>query len=140
MRLQRLVYNDVRATYGLMAQHTVRAIAVVAASYKADKEGVHSFREDAAVCLDTPRLYRIVHNRASITTLDGRLKVALGIGGHQWHMLKDAVKLVEADLIRSGYRVRGLDRDTGAYQLSRRGTRPSAVGRTVGRSISCAAS
>jgi len=100
VRLQRLVYNDVRTRFGLMAQHTIRAIAVVAASYKADRESVHSFREDAAVCLDTPRLYRVKHNRANITTLDGRIKVGLGIGGHQRQMLKDAVKLAEADLIR----------------------------------------
>ncbi len=100
VRLQRLTYEAVRRDYGLMAQHAIRAIAVVAASYKADRKGVHSFREDAAVCLDTPRLYRVEHNRASITTLDGRLKIELGIGGHQRQMLKDAVKLAEADLIR----------------------------------------
>lgn len=100
VRLQRLCYGRIRADYGLMAQHTVRAIAVVAASYKAEKDDVHTFRVDAAVCLDTPRLYRVEHNRASITTLDGRLKVRLGIGGHQRRMLADAVKLAEADLIR----------------------------------------
>ena len=100
VRLQRLTYATVRATYGLMAQHTIRAIAVVAASYKTDQEARHAFRADAAVVLDTPRLYRIKHNRASITALDGRLKVQLGIGGHQRQMLKDAVKLAEADLIR----------------------------------------
>jgi len=99
VRLQRLIYAEVRARFGLMAQHTIRAIAVVADSYKATREGVHTFRDDAAVCLDTPRLYRIVHNRASITTLDGRFKIQLGIGGHQRRMLKDAMKLAEADLV-----------------------------------------
>ncbi len=100
VRLQRLCYGDVRTWFGLMAQHTVRAIAVVAASYQTDKERRHEFRADAAVVLDTPRLYRVKHNRASITTLDGRIKVELGIGGHQRQMLKDAVKLAEADMIR----------------------------------------
>jgi len=100
VRLQRLCYGDVRTWFGLMAQHTVRAIAVVAASYQTDKERRHEFRADAAVVLDTPRLYRIKHNRASITTLNGRIKAELGIGGHQRQMLKDAVKLAEADLIR----------------------------------------
>ena len=99
VRLQRLTYGAVRADYGLMAQHVIRAIAVVADSYKADKTRRHAFRPTAAVVLDTPRLYRIVHNRASITTLDGRVKVQLGIGGHQRHMLAEATTLAEADLV-----------------------------------------
>ncbi len=99
VRLQRLCYGAVRADYGLMAQHTVRAIAVVADSYKADKVRRHTFCLMAAVVLDTPRLYRIAHNRASITTLDRRLKIQLGIGGHQRQMLAEAVKLAEADLM-----------------------------------------
>jgi putative transposase len=100
VRLQRLMYQDVRERFGLLAQHVIRAIAVVADSYKADKTHQHTFRDDAAVVLDTPRLYRIVHNRASLATLDGRQKVRLGIGGHQRQQLATAVKLAEADLIR----------------------------------------
>jgi IS605 OrfB family transposase len=99
VRLQRLVYQDVRARFGLLAQHVIRAIAVVADSYKADKSRMHTW-SDAAVVLDTPRLYRIDHNRASIATLDGRLRVQLGIGGHQRHQLASTVKLAEADLAR----------------------------------------
>jgi len=100
VRLQRLVYGDVRATFGLMAQHTIRAIAVVADAYTLDHDTKRAFRADAAVVLDTPRLYRVKHNRANITTLDGRIKVELGIGGHQRRQLADAMKLAEADLIR----------------------------------------
>jgi putative transposase len=100
VRLQRLVYEDVRTRYGLLAQHTIRAIGVVADSYKADKTHQHTFRPDAAVVLDTPRLYRIAQGRASIATLDGRLHVRLGIGGHQRQMLKEATRLAEADLVR----------------------------------------
>jgi len=100
VRLQRLCYADVRVEFGLMAQHTIRAIAVVADAYKADHDSKRTFRTDAAVVLDTPRLYRVKRNRARITTLDGRLHIELGIGGHQRQMLKDAVKLAEADLIR----------------------------------------
>ncbi len=100
VRLQRLVYGDVRAEFGLMAQHTIRAIAVVADAYTLDHNTKRTFRADAAVVLDTPRLYRVKHNRANITTLDGRLSIELGIGGHQRRQLADAVKLAEADLIR----------------------------------------
>ncbi len=100
VRLHRLAYYDVRAIYGLLAQHAVRAIGVVADSYTADKATRHTFKPAAAVVLDTPRLYRIEHNRASITTRDGRLKVELNIGGFQRQQLANAVKLAEADLVR----------------------------------------
>jgi predicted transposase len=100
VRLQWLVYQDVRARFGLLAQHVIRAIAVVTDSYKADESRQHTFRQDAAVVLDTPRLSRIAHNRASLATLDGRLQVQLGIGGHQRHQLATASKLAEADLVR----------------------------------------
>jgi predicted transposase len=100
VRLQRLVYQDIRTRFGLRAQHVIRAIAVVADSYKADKSRQHTFRPDAAVVLDTPRLYHIAHNRASIATLHGRQKVPLGIGGHQRQRLREATMLAEADLVR----------------------------------------
>jgi putative transposase len=100
VRLHRLAYYDVRATYGLLAQHAVRAIGVVADSYRADKTIRHTFKPTAAVVLDTPRLYRIEHNRAGIATLDGRIKVEMNIGGIQRRQLADAVKLAEADLVR----------------------------------------
>jgi putative transposase len=99
-RLQRLVYGDVRTRFGLLAQHTIRAIKVVADSYKADKTHRHEFRATAAVVLDTPRLYRLRSSLASIATLDGRLWVPLAIGGKQREQLARAVKLAEADLIR----------------------------------------
>ncbi len=99
VRLQRLVYYDTRARFGLMAQHTIRAIAVVCDSYKAGKERMHRFKPTSAVVLDTPRLYSVSHNRASIATLDGRQRIRLGIGGHQRFQLATAIKLAEADLI-----------------------------------------
>jgi IS605 OrfB family transposase len=98
--LQPLVYTVVREQFGLLAQHTIRAIAVVTASYKADKSHQHAFRADAAVVLDTPRLYRLRATLASITTLDARIDVPLAIGGRQREQLAAASKLAEADLIR----------------------------------------
>lgn len=99
VRLQRLVYGEVRAEFGLLSQHTIRAIAVVADSYKMDKTRRHTFKPTAAVVLDTPRLYRVAYNRASIATLDGRLSIELGIGGHQRMQLATATRLAEADLL-----------------------------------------
>lgn len=99
VRLHHLVYHEVRARYGLMAQHAVRVIGVVAASYKADRTGQHTFREDGAVVLDTPRLYRLEGNHVDVTTLDGRISVKLNSGGIQRDALKRALRLGEADLI-----------------------------------------
>jgi putative transposase len=100
LTLQKLVYRDLRERFGLLAQHTVRAIAVVAHSYRAERAHQHTFRPDAAVVLDTPRLYRVEHNRAAISTLEGRLPVELNMGGVQRRQLADAAKLGEADLVR----------------------------------------
>jgi len=49
--------------------------------------------------LDTPRLYSVSQNRASIAILDGRQSIRLGIGGHQRRQLATATRLAEADLI-----------------------------------------
>jgi IS605 OrfB family transposase len=100
VRLQRLVYRAVRDQFGLLAQHTIRAIAVVCDSYKAERTHLHTWRAGAAVVLDTPRLYSVKENRASTATLAGRQSIQLRIGGHQRHQLRLATKLAEADLIR----------------------------------------
>lgn len=97
--LHHLVYRDVRSRFGLPAQYAVRAIGGVVNSYKVDKGRQHVFRRNGAVALDTPRLYRVAHNRASITTLSGRVSIQLGIGGHQRLQIANAVKLAEADLV-----------------------------------------
>lgn len=99
VRLHHLVYDDVRARYSLMAQHAVRVIGVVAASYRAERNVQHTFRRDGAVVLDTPRLYRLEGNHAALTTLEGRVRVKLNIGGIQRDALKRAVRLGEAALI-----------------------------------------
>ncbi len=99
VRLHALTYYDLRAEYGLMAQHAIRAIGVVVDAYKADRATKRSFRPEGAVVLDTPRLYRLEGNHVDITTLDGRLTVKLNIGGIQRAQLGAATKLLEADLV-----------------------------------------
>jgi putative transposase len=100
LSLQKLVYHDLRERFGLLAQHAVQAVAVVAHSYRAERTQRHTFRPDAAVVLDTPRLYRVEHNRAGISTLAGRTQVGLNIGGVQRRQLAAAAKLGEADLVQ----------------------------------------
>jgi IS605 OrfB family transposase len=52
------------------------------------------------VVLDTPRLYAVGANQASIATLDGRYAIPLRIGGYQGQQLTEAIRLAEADLLR----------------------------------------
>ena len=99
VRLQQAVYREVRATYGLMAQHTCQAVSIVAQTYRADKGAKRVFKPTMAVSLDTPRLYRLAGNHVAVTTLDGRLTVKLNIGGIQRAWLKQATALKEADLV-----------------------------------------
>jgi IS605 OrfB family transposase len=77
----------------------VRALAGVAASYKASKSHQHTFRSDAAVVLDTPRLYRLRATLASIATPDGRIEVPLAMCGRRLEQLAAATKIAEADHI-----------------------------------------
>jgi IS605 OrfB family transposase len=98
--LQKIAYYRVREETGLLAQLTVRAIKVVCDSYRADKTCRHAFRDDAAMVLDTPRLYRVRATLAEVSTLAGRLKIKTAIGGYQRRQLAEAEKLAEADLIR----------------------------------------
>ena len=42
--LQHLAYQDARVLFGLKAQHAIRAIAVVADSYRAERSRQHAFR------------------------------------------------------------------------------------------------
>ncbi len=99
VRLQQATYGEVRATYGLMAQHACQAVSVVAQAYRQDKDTKRVFKPTMAVPLDTPRLYRLAGNHVAITTLDGRLAVKLNIGGIQRAWLKGATALKEADLV-----------------------------------------
>ena len=98
--MQELVYRDLRERFGLLAQQAIRVIAVVADSYRVERDHPHTFRPDAAVVLDSPRLYRVAHSRAGISTLAGRIQVALDSGGVQRRQLAHATKLGEADLVR----------------------------------------
>src|SRR5207302_1498023 len=98
--LQDLVYRDLRERCGLLAQLAVRAVAVVADGYRVERSHQHTFRPDGAVVLDTPRLYRVERDRAGISTLAGRTKIVLNIGGVQRQQLAAADKPLEADLVR----------------------------------------
>jgi IS605 OrfB family transposase len=77
VKLQRIVYEEVRRRFSLPAQHTVRAIASVVNSYKAKKKGRWErkieFDTFSAIDLDQRLLSFKGIDRASINTIEGRI-------------------------------------------------------------------
>lgn len=82
IRLQKLVYAEIRETFGLSAQMTVRAISQVAKAYKRDKSIQPTFRPQGAIVYDS----RIVSwkglDRVSIWTLAGRQRIPAVMDGY----------------------------------------------------------
>lgn len=97
VRLQKIVYRDIREKFGLSAQLTIRAIAKVAEAYKRDKTIKPEFRPDGAVVYDQRILSWKGLESVSILSLQGRLKVPVRIGEYQQGR-KDRVR-GQADLI-----------------------------------------
>ena len=98
--LQHLVYQDVRALYGLKAQHTIRAIAVVADSYKVDESKQHRFSSAGAVPFDTPRLYQLRGTQVRLSTCGAPVTVDVRLSKHHAQMLASGTRLAEADLVQ----------------------------------------
>jgi putative transposase len=102
--LQHLVYQDVRLLFGLKAQHTIRAITVVADSYRADRGRAHTFRPDGAIVFDTPRLYGLADDGLSVSLatlrLAERVTIAVALSKHHAAVLARRPQLAEADLLR----------------------------------------
>ncbi len=82
IRLQKLVYADIRATFGLSAQMTVRAISKVAEAYKRDKSIQPTFRPHGAIVYDPRILSWKGLDRVSILTLDGRHIIPVVLDGY----------------------------------------------------------
>jgi len=82
IRLQKLVYHDIRQTFGLSAQLTVRAISKVAEAYKRDKTVQPTFRPHGAIVYDQRLLSWKGLDRVSILTLDGRHIIPVVLDGY----------------------------------------------------------
>jgi putative transposase len=80
-KLQKLHYDEIRSTFGLNAQFTVRCISKVCEAYKRDKTKLPKFKPDGAVPYDQ-RLYTFKHglDRVSLATLGKRIVVPTVIG------------------------------------------------------------
>ena len=83
VRIQQLVYRDVRDKFGLSAQHTIRAIAKVSEAYKRDKSIKPDFSPDGAIVYDQRILSWNGLEAVSILSLEGRLKIPVRIGDYQ---------------------------------------------------------
>jgi putative transposase len=96
--LHRLVYREVRARFGLPAQLAVRAIGKVVDAYKSGTKVKAEFRPLGAVVYDCRVLRLLNRSTVSLTTLQGRIKVSLKVGGYQRERLKNATQ-GETDLL-----------------------------------------
>ena len=83
IRLQKLVYHNVRSKYGLSAQLTIRAIGKVAEAYKRDKRIKPTFRKHGAIVYDQRILSWKAADRVSILTLKGRQVIPVKYGAYQ---------------------------------------------------------
>lgn len=95
--VQKLVYADIRARFGLSAQMTIRAIAKVCEVYKRDKTVLPRFRPHGAMTYDERILAWKGPSTVSLLTLDGRLTISFLFGAYQAARL-DRVK-GQADLV-----------------------------------------
>jgi putative transposase len=92
--MQSLIYNDVRALFGLSANLTIQAIRRVCANRKAARQKgkkVKSF-EPSSVSYDA-RIFAFREKdwTVSLTTIDGRERFSLNIGNYQRSLLKGAI-------------------------------------------------
>jgi IS605 OrfB family transposase len=95
--LQKLVYYDIRAQFGLSAQMTIRAISKVSEAYKRDKQAQPRFRPHGAMVYDERILSFPRIDRASLLTLEGRIEVPFRFGAYAEGMLQR--KRGQADLL-----------------------------------------
>jgi putative transposase len=96
--LQKLCYQDVRETFGLAAQMTIRALAKVGDAYKLDKQTKRTFRPLASIAYDDRILsFALPDSSISIWTLDGRESIRFVCGECQRALL--LTRQGESDLL-----------------------------------------
>jgi putative transposase len=98
IRLQPLVYAELRERFGLSSQMAVRSIAKACEAYKRDKKIKPVFRELGAVQYDQRILSWKTRDRVSILTLGGRILVPVVYQG-RWRTIPGAAVRGQADLI-----------------------------------------
>lgn len=100
IRLQRLVYAEIRETFGLRAQMTVRAVRKVAEAYQRDASIQPTFRPSGAVVYDRRILSWKGLDRVSFLTLAGRQSIPICMD--RYHEARMDHSRCQADLYRDG--------------------------------------
>ena len=98
IRLQTIVYTELRERFGLSAQMAVRAIAKACEAYKRDKAIQPVFRPLGAVPFDQRILSWKSRDRVSILTLQGRIEIPVVYQG-RWRTAVGALLRGQADLV-----------------------------------------
>ena len=83
IRIQTILYYEVREKFGLSAQMVVRAVGKVSESYKIDRSVKHTFKPHGAVVYDQRNLTIKGADRVSILTLEGRTLVPIAYGEYR---------------------------------------------------------
>ena len=97
--LHHLCYREVRDTFNLASQFTVRAIGKVSESYRANKKTLHKFKKLSAIVYDDRLLSFSNLSIASILTVDGRRKIPVIFG--EYAKLEQKRILKQADMMYS---------------------------------------
>ena len=95
--LQRAVYADLRAEYGLSANLAVRAIARVG---KRKGHRVGGFKATSVDYDQRILSVNVEDETVSLSTVDGRVKVPMRIAGYQRHLLRTAKSIQGGQLVR----------------------------------------
>lgn len=99
VKLHKECYYEVRERYQLPAQLAVRAIGKVTESYRVEKKHLHTFKETGAIVYDERILSFKALDEASITTLEGRIRVPIVLGRYHQEMVFGRRIRGQADLI-----------------------------------------
>jgi len=97
--LQKKAYKELREKFGLKAQLAILAISRVVEVWKARPESLPKFEPMSAITYDQRILSFKGLDRASISTLNGRLKLKLRIGSYQKERLEGRRMRGQADLV-----------------------------------------
>lgn len=96
--LQKLCYKQVRESFGLSAQLTIRVLAKVGDAYKPDKNTQRTFRPLASIAYDDRILsFALPKAAISIWTVAGRLSIPFVCGERQRQLLE--TRQGESDLV-----------------------------------------
>ena len=97
VKLQKVIYYQLRDKFDLPAQFAIRAISRVADSYKTDKKIQHKFKKTNSVEYDQRILNWKKLDKISILSLDGRLIIPIVFGSYaklDERVIKNSAKLI----------------------------------------------